>query len=280
MQKGEYYFAKTIADLLQQINAVPNARIMGGCTLEAYIPQAKKISGEVEKNIYISIRGIKELSHIVKHERYIDLGPGVTLSSLLKHSGGHVPSVLVEAALSVANPFVRNLATIGGNIMGTRQGNRRCYMTLYSPLLALDAKAEIKSKVDTRSIPLAALDGIPKEYILSNIRIPLDDWDVAIFHRLPDEDNGRPSATFTFLAATTKRLISNVRLSFVGNTAFRSLEIENKAIGLRLPLTKKDVEALADAATELFRDTVKDSESTTTISRFSYLTKCAFEMLV
>lgn len=281
MQKGEYYFAKTIPDLLQQINAIPNARIMGGCTLDAYIPQEQDAASppsDNEKNIFISIRGIKELAHIVKHERYVDCGPGVTLSSLLAHSGGHIPSALIDAIQSIANPFVRNLATIGGNVMGTGHGRRR-YMTLYAPLLALDAKLELKSKSDTRSVPLAALDGVPKEYILSNIRIPLDDWDVAIFRRLPAAGTDAQGATFTFLAATEKRLISNVRLSFAGNAAFRSLEVENKAIGIRLPLSPKDVDALVDAATDLFTDAVGGKENAITISMFRYLARYSFEQL-
>lgn len=278
MQKAEYYFAKTTADLLQQINAVPNAHIMGGCTLDAYIPDVPPKKGGNERDISISIRGIKELSQIIKHERYIDCGPGVTLSSLLEHSGGHIPSVLIEAAQGIANPFIRNLATLGGNIASFRCYHR--YMTLYAPLLALDTKIELKSRADTRSIPLAAFDSVPREYIISNIRIPLDDWDVAIFCRLSDRSEETPGTTFTFLAATEKRLISNVRLSFAGSVAFRSLETENKAIGMRLPLTSKDVDAIVEIATTSFAELAQGKESGTTHSRFCDLTRYAFEHLI
>lgn len=278
MLKGEYYFAKTTADLLQQVNAVPNAHIMGGCTLDAYIPAPFHAKDANEKNIFISIRGIKELSQIIKHERYIDCGPGVTLSSILEHSGGHIPSVLAEAAQSIANPFIRNLATIGGNIASVNQHHG--YMTLCSPLLALDTKVELKSRADTRSIPLAAFEGVPKEYIISNIRIPLDDWDVAMFYRLSDAKSERPGGAFTFLAATEKHLISNVRLSFAGNAAFRSLETENRAIGMRLPLSQKDVDAIIEIAKESFKDSAKGKESDDLLDRLCYLTKCAFEQLL
>lgn len=278
MQKGEYYFAKTAADLLQQINSIPNARIMGGCTLNAY--RSDDGVAQDGKNIFISIRGIKELSRIVKHERYIDCGPGVTLSSLLEHSGGHIPSVLIDAAKTIANPSVRNLATIGGNTAGCFQGGCPHYMTLYSPLLALDTKVEIKSKIDTRFIPLASYNGLPKEYIISNIRIPLDDWDVAIFRRLQSASAALPGASFTFLASTEKRLISNVRLSFAGSIAFRSLEVENKAIGMHLPLSQKDVDTLSDTAAALFTEAAAGKEDELTIHRFCALSRYAFEMLV
>lgn len=290
MQTGDYYFAKTIADLLQQINAVPDAHVRGGCTLDHYLPPedtelddepaAITVEGAParrKRNIYISIRGIKELSQIIRHERYIDCGPAVTLADLLKHRGGHVPSVLVEGAQSIGNPFVRNLATIGGNVASFN--HCRHYMTLYAPLLALDAKIELKSRSDTRFVPLAAFTVMPKEYIISNIRIPLDDWDVAILRRLPPTGLDRHGASFAFLASTEKRLISNVRLAFAGHTAFRSLETENKAIGMRLPLTPKDVDGIVQEAAASFKTTAAGKESGETASRFCYLTRQAFEHL-
>lgn len=280
MQKGEYYFAKTIADLLQQINAIPNARIMGGCTLDAYMPSPPDAASQNDKNIFISVRGIKELSQITKHERYIDCGPGVTLSSLLEHSGGHIPFALIDAAKSIANASVRNLATIGGNVAGSKQGASPRYMTMYSPLLALDAKVELKSRADTRFIPLAAFDGVPKEYIISNIRIPLDDWDVSLFRRLSSAEGQKPGAAFTFLAATEKRFISNVRLSYTGNVSFRSLEMENKAIGMRLPLSQKDADTLTESAATLFKEASSGKETEEDISRFIHLARYSFELLI
>ena len=65
-------YAKNIAELIKILNNNPGTKVVGGCTRIENLPDK-----------FISTRGIKELSHISRHERYIDVGPGVTLSDLI-----------------------------------------------------------------------------------------------------------------------------------------------------------------------------------------------------
>jgi xanthine dehydrogenase FAD-binding subunit len=239
MQKTEhtFFFAKTIPELFYQLKSVSGLQVVGGCTRIENMPEKA-----------ISIRGIQDLAIMTKHERYLDCGPGVVLSDILALGRTRVPEIFLDAVQSVANPMVRNIATIGGNICAP--GKK---LSLYASLLALDARLEFRNPVDTMYIPLLSFDGIPKGFILSNIRIPLNDWDISVFRRLgPDHKITDTSASFAFLADNDKSMITNIKLAFAGTVTFRSLELENRLIGTRLPLTTRDISILVEAAVRQF----------------------------
>ena len=162
------FFAKNINDLLFQAKTTQNLEIVGGCTRIEEIPQK-----------FVTTRKIPELCKIERHERYLDVGPGVTLSELIALGEKHQPSVLYKALHSVANPNVRNLATIGGNILETNQK-----LTLYAPLLALDTRLDFISATEKQSISMINFKNIPEGFILSNSHIPMNDGDVSIFRRI------------------------------------------------------------------------------------------------
>ena len=65
-------YAKNTYELLKILTNNPGTQIVGGCTRIEALPQK-----------FISIRGIKDLSQITRHERYIDVGPGATLNEIL-----------------------------------------------------------------------------------------------------------------------------------------------------------------------------------------------------
>ena len=81
--------------------------------------------------------------------------------------------------------------------------------------------------------------------ILTKIRIPLFDWEVNIFNRLgPSRIFTENSASFVFLAMTEKGILSDLRIAYSRETAYRSRELENRLIGIRLPLSKKTIVSL------------------------------------
>ena len=138
-------YAKTIKDLLSQIKNNKGIQVVGGCTRLSELPEKS-----------ISTFGISELSQIVRHERYFDIGAGTTLSAILQIGQNHLPQVLYEALQTIANPIIRNTATIGGNIC---EMNHK--LTLYAPLLALDAKLEFVSQTETITEPLLNFKEFP-----------------------------------------------------------------------------------------------------------------------
>ncbi|HAH60805.1 MAG TPA: hypothetical protein DCL73_01760 [Treponema sp.] len=267
MQKTEhtFFFAKTIAELFYQLKSVSGLQIVGGCTRIENVPDKA-----------ISIRGIPELAVITKHERYLDCGPGVVLSDILALGRTRVPDVFLDAVQSVANPLVRNLATMGGNICAPG-----IKLSLYASLLALDTHLELRSPLDTMYVPLLNFTGVPQGFILSNIRIPLNDWDISVFRRLgPDHKIRDTSASFAFLADNDKSMITNVKLAFSGPVTFRSLELENRLIGTRLPLTPKDISTLVDIAGKQFDKSAEGIQHNPILRRqFLNLTRYSFEQL-
>ena len=126
--------ARNISELLYQLKINKGLKVVGGCTRIEELPDKA-----------ISTFGIKELSQIARHERFLDVGPGATLSTLLAVGQKHLPQILYEALNCIANPMIRNIATVGGNICSPGQK-----LTLYAPLLALEARLEFKSQNETK----------------------------------------------------------------------------------------------------------------------------------
>lgn len=262
------FFAKTTQELLYQINSVAGLHVVGGCTALTTLPE--KI---------LSIRHVHELSHIDKHERYINFGAGVTLSEILDVASSRIPSIFVDAIKSIATPHVRNLATIGGNICYNENNHK---LTLYAPLLALDAHIELRSPSDTILMPLVNFNGSTEGYVVTNVRVPINDWDVSIFRRIgPSHKIADTSSSFAFLAATEKNIITNIKIALAGPITFRAHEIENTMLGSHLPLSEKDVEQAIVKAARLFDSMAKGKTHRPMLrSQFLNLVRYASEQLM
>ena len=244
-----------------------SSKVVGGCT---------QIKGEIDEQ-FISTFGYKELSHIEKHERYIDIGSAVTLSDLVALGRHHIPRILYDALITIANPIIRNMATIGGNICAENHKH-----TLYAPLLALDAILEFKNKIETRYISLYNFKEVPKDFVLTNIRIANPDADLSVFRRIgPEHMITQQSASYAFLATTGKNSIESIRIAFAGNFVFRNKDLENSLIGHRLPLSKKDIEDIQEKIKEMFIETTKDLMIFDVMKQqFFNLTKFSLEQLM
>lgn len=233
----QLYYAKNLNDLLNIIKNNPGTEIVGGCTLIEEFPQRA-----------VSTRTIKDLCEIIRHERFLEVGPGVTLSELLDIGEKHLPPVLFQALNSIANPTIRNMATIGGNICSKGQK-----LTLYAPLVAMDAKLEFKGLQDTYIESIKNLKSIPENYILSNIRIPLNDVDLTIFRRIgPEQKITEASASFAFMAKIEKNSLMDVQLAFAGPFTFFSNNLEDSLIGRHLPFSLSDIKEIETLVSEEF----------------------------
>ena len=184
MASPTIFYASTLEDVFYQLKTIPGLKITGGCSALEELPEKM-----------LSLRGILSLEEIEKHERYIEFGAAVTLTRIEELKETKLPSVLYEAVASVANRHVKNLATIGGNICAP--GIRH---TLYAPLLALDARLEYqRDLLSTNFIPFSKFSGVSEGWLLSKIRVPVEEWDVALFRRLgPSHVITDTSASFVF----------------------------------------------------------------------------------
>ncbi len=233
----QVFTADTLADIFYQTQTIPGLKIVGNCTQLCKLPEKM-----------LSTHGIKELSEISRNEQYIDAGAAVTLNNLIALGENKLPKVLYKALIKTANPHVRNLATIGGNICAAPIKG-----TLFAPLLALDAKIIMQNQDRSLSIPITKFSVVPEQYIVTKIRIPTDDWDIYEFSKIgPESKLTDTSASYIFLAKIENSVLTGIRIAFSGVVSFRSISIENRMVGTRLPLEKKSISALISEASIQF----------------------------
>lgn len=243
--KHHIFTAKTINDILFQLKTISNLKIIGGGTYITDFPEK-----------FLSIRNNSELTFIDKHERFIDFGPAVTLNNMLHLGPNYLPSILYEALFSISNHAVRNMATLGGNIMA-----KDPRLTLIAPLAVLDASLKFKNQKSFDIIPVTKLDTASPESVLVSVRIPTKDWNVEIFKRLgPSHKITADSASFCFLAKTEKNILINLRLCFSGPFIFQSKQLETNFLGIRLPLSQSKIHDFIETASCDFDESAKGVE--------------------
>ncbi len=257
-------YAKNTYELIKILNNNAGIQVVGGCSQIEELPEK-----------FVSTHGIKELSQIERHERYINVGPGATLAELLALRS-HLPPILSEALYTIANPSIRNIATIGGNICAKDH-----HHTLFAPLMALDTKLEFRNQNETRTENIKNFKGVPEGFILSNIKIPLLDAGLSIFRRIGHEKKiSKRSASFAFLADTEKNSLLKIHLAFAGPFTFTCKDFENAMIGRRLPLSQKDVNEIEDLITKEFEKVAQDQMISDVMKQqFINLARYSFEQL-
>ncbi len=243
--KPDTFFVSNLSDALQQLKNIPSLTVLAGCTSLQKSFNGTKILLPASS---LFIKHIPELQTIERKERFIEFGSAASLNSILALGRNRIPSFFYDAVLSVASHNIRNLATIGGNIC-----RKEHKMTLFAPLLAADAVLEFRTVSETLQVPLSKLSEVPAGFLLTKIRIPVEDWTAMSFHRLgPAYEINAQSVSFTFLADTDKGILGDMRAAFCGPVSIRSRELENSIIGARLPLSERDMETVLQNAHELY----------------------------
>lgn len=233
----DIYFGSSLDDVLYQLKSRSNLQICGGCTFLRELPRVSLI-----------IRNIDDFKNIEKRERYMEIGSGVTLSTIMELGEQNVPPVLFQALNSVATPLIRNMATLGGNVcLQPVRG------TLFAPLLAMDAMLEFRRESEIINIPMNQLNEIPAASVLTKVRIPLNEWDVSLFRRVgPSWTLEENCASYAFLATIQKETLLDLRIAFCGLLRLRSRELENMLVGTKLPLSRREIENMLSTASEIF----------------------------
>lgn len=245
------YPVSTVAEVLSILRNVQGVSLVAGCT-----ELARRQTGRNLRlpPLVLPLARVPELCTLAKTERYIDFGPSVTLETILQLGAKNLPDVLHQAVKSVANPGIRSLGTLGGNIAA--KGHR---LTTFAPLLALDARLEIKSPTDVFWIPMnryfsntGKTHRDPTEFI-SKIRVPTEHWDFSVFRRIGSAGIiSSSTASFAFLVKLQKNILSDIRVAWAGSYFFRNREFENILIGRTLPIQGKDIDYATEKAEAFF----------------------------
>jgi CO/xanthine dehydrogenase FAD-binding subunit len=235
---SQIFFPSTLSEFFSTWTRFPDAVPFAGGT-EFSLGKASRLM-DLPNNI-ISLEKIQELHKITRTERYLELSSMVRLNDLIR-IGKIIPEILKTTVKQIANPPLRNLATIGGNICYTKRK-----LDIHAPLSALDAMYELRTASSSRWIAASRFNikddptsNLGKQELLTRIRIPLENWDYTIFKRfeqnhLPSSENG----VIVFIAKAQKNIISDVRLVFAGESLIRNRNFETLLSGQQLPLDRK-----------------------------------------
>ncbi len=250
------FFSNSLQEALSSIKNIAGIQLAGGC-LGIMRCNAGELIKMPEK--LLSLNRNPDLKTINKTERYIEFGSAVTIRSILQLGEKNMPPILHTALKSIGNPAIRALITIGGHI-----APRDFHFAAFAPLLALDAKLEVRTSSDTRILslngyfagerkaPLRKGKRLADEKVLiTKIRVPTDLWDISVFNRTGPKGIVAPeTAFFVFLARMQRNILSDLRAAWASETFFRSREFENSIIGKTLPLSKKEADAIIVRAKE------------------------------
>jgi CO/xanthine dehydrogenase FAD-binding subunit len=231
------FLPRKLNELWQILEAEPGAVLYAGGT-DLLV---KMRSGLIQSHHLVCLERIDELKAVEDREEEIFIGSCATFTELLQNSliREHFP-VLINGLKVLGSPSIRNMGTIGGNIVTASPAG-----DTLPPLYVLRAELELKTKNSSRHIPI-------KDFIKGPGETHLFPGEVltGIFIRKQQNFNlhhyekvGQRKAlaiAVVSLAALLKiseeGMVEEVRLAWgsVAPTIVTSTEIEAMLIGCRL----------------------------------------------
>jgi len=143
----QYLVPATIDDALKLLKRFKgDARVIAGGT--DLVVQARQ--GGLQAKVLVDISHLRGFSDIKLHKGMIRIGAGATHSRIAESAlVVERAQALAEGASRVGSPQIRNVGTIGGNIVNGQPGADTAI-----PLLALDAAVKVVGTRGERIIPL------------------------------------------------------------------------------------------------------------------------------
>ena len=195
----------------------------------------------------ISLEKMPELGKISRTERYIEIGSMVRLNQII-YLGKIVPDGLRRCLELVADPQLRNQATIGGNI---------CYQSrrldVSAPMVALDAQYELRTAQTARWIPASRFSSLPgttnlgPRELLTRIRVPLEPWSLTRYHKFSIAGSNETGGGILFIMRNEKDILTDIRVVYSGKAILREKNSESMLAGKHLPLDQKNAFAFVDS---------------------------------
>jgi carbon-monoxide dehydrogenase medium subunit len=155
----EYHEPKTLAEagtILGELGAEASI-LAGGTDLLVNMKQGKTSPRHV-----VSLSRIEELKQVKREQGSLTLGAYITVADLKEQEViGADFKGLSEGAGSLGSPLIRNLATVGGNIVTARPA-----ADLPPPLIAYGATVALKNEAGERTLPLEEFFKGPGETLI------------------------------------------------------------------------------------------------------------------
>jgi len=229
----ETYAAKSKEEALRLLNNRKCLILAGGTDL---MVKRKNWSGCLPyfDNDVMFIRHLQELKNIEINEKYLSIGAACSLSQVQENV--LLPLYFKEVILSMANPAIRNVATIGGNICNASPAG-----DIFPLLYALDCTLIIERLGNSREIELKDFilgpgkKDLKSEELLVEIRVPVNKFKSFYYRKVGTrKSTAIAKASFVGLYNLDVEKINDVRMTFgaVGSTVVRSKELEDKLKGL------------------------------------------------
>jgi len=218
----------------------------GGSNVLVYIKE-----GSIERGTLVDVRGLKALKGIAVKNNQVEIGAGEVIADILASPVIRKQARFFADALGqFANPLVRNMATLAGNIADSSPIG-----DTIPPLLVLDAKVVVAGVKGQRVIPLDRFftgpgqNVLKPEEVITRIRFPLAAKGRGCFLKLSLRRGTSCSvASVAVWAAAKGKQVDEIRIAFggVSPTPIRARLTEELLTGKRV---EKDlIEKLARQA--------------------------------
>jgi CO/xanthine dehydrogenase FAD-binding subunit len=235
---NQIFYPSSLQELFSVWTRFPDAVPFAGGA-ELLRRQGKRILS-LPRNI-LSLEQLEELHRITRTERYLEIGAMVKISDIIR-LGKTVPEALTQSLLGIAGPQMRNLITIGGNIC-----NPLRRLDSAAPLIALDARFELRAAQETRWVSASRFSALPgplaleSQELLTRIRVPLEQWQYSLYRKFPDQYPADESGGgAVFMARIQKNILTDLRIVFAGQLVLRDKNSEAVLAGKQLPLDRRD----------------------------------------
>lgn len=225
----------TKKDILDYINEHETYIIAGGTDLMVQHKNWANLPALFNKDI-VYIFNVTELNYIKELDHNLHIGTCTPVSDILKHE--KCPKSLQEAIGIMASPGIRNMATLGGNIVNASPAGDTLPV-----LYMLDALIKIESLDSSRIVPINEVITGPRKTILKSsemiteIIIPLHTHTKEFFQKVGGRQADAISkVNMAALIDVKDSIITDFRVVFgaVGPIMRRDRELEKKYIGLDL----------------------------------------------
>ncbi len=174
MRWQHYYMMGSLPETLERLAAGGGlARVVAGGT--DLLTQIRAMAAEEEHLVLLDVSALPEMRGIREADGHLQIGAAATMSELAASPEVRgAARALAQGAGWMGSPQIRNVATVGGNVVNAMPAGDASV-----PLMALGATALIASPEGEREIPLERLFlGIgqsqvnPSREVLTRFRLP------------------------------------------------------------------------------------------------------------
>ncbi|MDR0719642.1 MAG: FAD binding domain-containing protein [Treponema sp.] len=236
---SQVFYPSSFQEFFSSWNRFPDAVPYAGGT-DLIRSQGKRAT-ELPRNI-LCLDRMDDLRKITRTERYLEIGAAVRLNDIIS-LGKVVPGVLTKTLEGIADPQIRSLATIGGNLC-----NKSRRLDASVPMAALEARYELKTASESRWISasrFSARPGLPalgERELLTRIRIPLEHWNYSMYRKFKSPGVNESGGVIVLVMKIQKNILTEIRIVYSRNIILQDRSSEALLAGKQLPLTRKAAE--------------------------------------